>query len=219
MLELAHIAIAVSKVQAYGLVDINGGGAFVISGSTGTDPATDISLSDLIIDWPGGSPANVFCVELVQSTARVTMSGINCKNVAIGINYIFPNPGFMGDISLTNSQFASIAASAVNTYGDWTASGNTCNNVTLNCFVNNSGNLHLGVNTVLTTGAYFNNVAGTMQFDYLLYMNGSSAPVQSPGEVAGSSNATSGGLTGAVFNTTSTSYSGPINWSCKGLLQ
>jgi hypothetical protein len=49
--------ISVSHVQATGLVNINGGGAFQISGSTGTDPATDISLSDLIIDWPGGSPA------------------------------------------------------------------------------------------------------------------------------------------------------------------
>lgn len=58
------------------------------------------------------------------------------------INFIFPNPGFMTDFTLTNSQFSNITGSAVITNSNWTASGNTCNNVVQNCFVNNSaGNL------------------------------------------------------------------------------
>lgn len=250
--------ISVSNVQAYGLANASSGAAFFITGAETFNPATDITLSDLIIDWPGGSPTNVACIQLIQSTARVHMSNIHCSNVYVGIEFVSPSSGFMGDMSLVNSQFLNIQTNAVHTYGTWTASGNECNGVTLNCFLNQVGNLNLGLNTIISTGSYFNNTSGTMQFDYRAYANGSAAPVSSPGEVYGTSNATAGQLvvsfgrtfngspvcvasvidtvttagnpgayawvnsqtaTGVVFNLNFNTFNGPVNWSCRGLLQ
>lgn len=251
--------ISVSNVQAYGLANASGGAAFFITGAETFNPATDITLTDILVDWPSASPTNVACVSLIQSVARVNIKGLNCRNVYQGVNYVTPSVGFMGDISLTNSYFDTIQNSAVLTYGNWTASGNECKSVTVNCFVNQIGNLNLGINTVLSSGAYFNNIGGTMQFDYRAYAVGSSAPVTSPGEVYGQGNATAGQLavsygvtfngipvcipaivstasgpgtttvptvwivsattTGATFNTSSATYTGPITWSCRGLLQ
>jgi hypothetical protein len=134
------------------------------------------------------------------------MSGINCKNVAIGINFAFPNPGFMTDFTLTNSQFSNISGSAVIAYGNWTASGNSCDTVAQNCFVNQgTGNLNLGINTITNTGAYFQNTGGgTMQFDYHAYLTNAAAPTNSPGTLANVEAATAGSLTvnfSHTFNT------------------
>ena len=187
--------ISVSNVHAYGVANASGGAAFSITGAETFNPATDITLTNLIVDWPGGSPTNVACIQYIQSTARVNISNLNCRNVYEGINYVTPASGFMTDFTLSNSYFQNIQTTGVLTYGTWTITGTEFNTITGNAVLNQVGNTNLAGNTCVACGAYWNNIGGTMQFDYRAYLTNTIPQTNSPGAIGNVEAATSGSLT------------------------
>lgn len=187
--------ISVSHVQTESVGSSANPTAFQITGQDPTYPATDINISDVTIDWPGGSTSGYACIFIVQSTARVNLSNINCKNYYYAIYTAFPNLTAMNDFTLTGSQFANITGgSAIQTDGRWNIAGNAFNNITGNAILAQNGNVNLGLNACTSCGAYFNKTSGSFTFDYRAYIGNSGAPTLSPTTVGAIQNMTAGQL-------------------------
>ncbi len=93
-------------------------GVFV-KGATSTATATTLNLSDITVDYQGGSPIYEYCMQFVQYVSAVSISNLNCSNMWAGIAPSAPVPGSSGNFRLMNSQFTNIGTNGVETYGQW----------------------------------------------------------------------------------------------------
>jgi hypothetical protein len=187
--------IAVSHVQTESVGTSAIPSAIELSGNLAAYPLTDVNLSDITIDWPGGSTSGYACITMAQSIARVSMSGINCRNYYYAITNAFPDTTMMNDFVLNGSQIRNIAApSAITTNGRWTITDTSFNAITGNAIVAATGNAQLGNNTCNTCGAYFNKTGGTFTFDFRGYQGNVAQPTLSPAILSNTQAMTAGQL-------------------------
>jgi hypothetical protein len=193
--------IAVSHVQTESVGTSSIPSAIELSGNLAAYPLTDVNLSDITADWPGGSTSGYACITLAQSIARVNMSGINCRNYYYGITNAFPDTTIMNDFVLTNSQFSGITGTAaIQTNGRWLIAGNTFKSITSNAIVAATGNVQLGNNTCTSCGAYFNKTGGTFTFDFRGYQGNVAQPTISPAILSNTEAMTAGSLVVVFWN-------------------
>jgi hypothetical protein len=144
--------ISVSQVHAESLGNESGGWAIQVVGASAAAYAANINISDVNVDWPGGSPANVSCVSLAQSTIRVKIQSLICKNMYMGVAFIYPNPTVFNDISVTRSQFMNIQTNAILTYGRWRVDDSTFENIGMNGIYNCNGLTTVSNNIFISVG-------------------------------------------------------------------
>jgi len=101
--------------------------------------ATELSFSNISIDYPGGSPAGVSCMQFTQYVRLVTIQKLNCSNMWAGIIPYLPVQNGFQDYRLTNSQFTNISTNALVTFGGAGIFHNTFNGIGGDGIVNLSG--------------------------------------------------------------------------------
>jgi hypothetical protein len=125
-----------------------------IRGANSTTPASGIRLSNISIDYQGGSPAGYYCVQLVQYVSNVNIDNLNCSKMWAGIAPYLPASGAFDDFTVTNSQFTYIATNGIETYGQWNISNTSFGPIAGSGIVADSG-----VTTV--SGDTFTDIGGS----------------------------------------------------------
>ena len=124
-----------------------------VQGESQETSVSGLTLDDISIDYPGGSPANEYCMQFVQFVSNVNINRLSCSNMWAGIAPYLPDPASFSNFMVTGSQFANIATDAIQTYGSWSIFNDIFNSVRGNAIVNSSGVTAVG-------GDFFINIAG-----------------------------------------------------------
>jgi hypothetical protein len=121
-------------------------------GASETTSATGIRLSDISVDYQGGSPAAEYCMQFVQYVSGVHIENLSCSNMWIGIAPYLPASSMFNDFTVTNSQFTNIGTDAIDTYGGWKVLNTEFVSVSGNGIVNPFGVTTLEANTFVNIG-------------------------------------------------------------------
>ena len=140
-----------------------------VQGASATTSATRIILSNIVVDYPGGSPTDEYCMQFVQYVNSVTIQNLNCLSMWIGIAPYLPDSNFFTDFTVVNSHFRNVATDAIDTYGSWNILNSRFISIAGNGIVNPygvtavSGNtfLNIGGSDMLSTGGTFVESKGT----------------------------------------------------------
>jgi hypothetical protein len=124
--------IYVSNVEIIGTL----GWGIRVVGPASRAAASAINVSNVTVDYPGGSPATDYCMEFVQYVTDVKIAGLNCSNMWAGIAPYSPSVGIF---TINCSQFRNIATTAIETYGNWNISNTTFDSVGGSAILNNFG--------------------------------------------------------------------------------
>ena len=121
-------------------------------GASETTSATGIRLSDISVDYQGGSPAAEYCMQFVQYVSGVHIEDLSCSNMWIGIAPYLPASSMFNDFTVTNSRFRNIGTDAIETYGGWKVLHTEFVSVSGNGIVNPFGVTMLEANTFVNIG-------------------------------------------------------------------
>lgn len=138
---------------------------FNIQGRTPGTNVSGLTLSNIAIDYPGGSPTNEYCMQFEQYVSNVNINNLSCSHMWAGIAPYQPDPNTFTNFRVTNSQFDFIATDAIQTFGSWSIFSDTFVVVGGNAIVNPfgitavGGNVFTGVagSDMLSTGGTFVN--------------------------------------------------------------
>jgi hypothetical protein len=97
----------------------------------GADPylAQSITISNAVINYPGGSPPGTYCLQMISGVSNLTIQNLSCRNIWEGVYPISPTAGAMTNNTIAASSFANIANDAVTTYGSWTVANTVFSSV------------------------------------------------------------------------------------------
>lgn len=121
-------------------------------GASATSSASHLSFSDISVDYPGGSPADHYCMQFVQYVSGVNINNLSCSNMWAGIAPYLPDSATFSDFTLTKSQFSNIGTDAVTTYGNWKVFTSTFTSVAGNGILNPFGVTTVSTDTFLGIG-------------------------------------------------------------------
>jgi len=126
----------------------------VIQGASSSATVGGISLSNITVDYPGGSPAGIYCMVFVQYVLVVNVQNLTCSNIWAGIAPYDVVSGAFDNFSVSNSDFTNIATNAIESYGSWTVTDST--------FTGIGGDGILNIGGVATvSGNVFTNIGGS----------------------------------------------------------
>jgi hypothetical protein len=112
---------------------------FYVEGASQINLASELTLSDISVDYPGGSSASHYCMQFALYVSKVTISDLHCSGMWAGISPLLPDTATFGGFSVTNSEFSGIATDAIMTYGSWKISTSTFTDIFGNAVVNPYG--------------------------------------------------------------------------------
>jgi hypothetical protein len=130
---LSHISISNAIVRSPSAWGIN------VQGANATTPATALTLTNITVDYPGGSPPDEFCLQFVQYVSDVNISNLNCSNMWAGIAPYQPISGAFSDFTVMGSTFNDIASNGIEAYGQWHIFQTTFGSIAGNAIVSDSG--------------------------------------------------------------------------------
>jgi hypothetical protein len=87
--------------------------------------AQSVSISNALINYPGGSPSGMFCVQMFKAVSALTIQNLDCRNMWGGVYPNVPTAGKMTNNTIAASSFSNIANDAVYAYGSWTVANTT----------------------------------------------------------------------------------------------
>jgi len=125
-----------------------------VKGASSATPATAVTLSNITVEYEGGSPTVGYCLQFVEYVSNVNINNLNCSNMVSGIAPVAPASGAFGNFTVKNSQFTKIATDGINTYGQWSISDTSFGSIAGNGIVAFSG-----VTTI--SGDTFTNIGGS----------------------------------------------------------
>jgi hypothetical protein len=145
--EIAVNHLVVSSPWVWGLA-VHGNAPYV---------AQSITISNAVINYPGGSPPGTYCVQMIKGVSDLTIQNLICQNMWDGVYPINPTAGAMTNNTIAASSFSNIANDAVIAYGSWTVANTAFSFVNGCAIVSTSG--------VTTLSAdQFNNGSGCNTF-------------------------------------------------------
>jgi len=118
--------------------------------------AQSVSISNALINYPGGSPWGTSCVQMFKAVSALMIQNLDCRNMWAGAYPIAPTAGSMTN-TIAASNFSNIANDAVIAYGSWTVA-NTIFSFVKGCAIVSTS----GVTTL--SGDQFNNGSGCNSF-------------------------------------------------------
>jgi hypothetical protein len=110
-----------------------------VQGASSTTPATSLNLSDITVEYPGGSPIAEYCMQFVQYVSAVNINNLNCSNLWAGIAPYLPAFGAFNDFTVTNSHFTNVATNGIETFGQWSVVDNRFESIAGSGIVADSG--------------------------------------------------------------------------------
>ena len=131
-----------------------------VQGANSTTPANQIHISNVSIDYSGGSPADEYCLQFVQYVSDVSISNLNCSNMWAGIRPYLPSSGAFTGFRAADSEFTKIATNAIETYGHWNVMNSTFDSVAGNGIYNPFGVTEVSGNTFTNIGGSDLDAAG-----------------------------------------------------------
>ena len=137
-----------------------------ISGAGVSESCTVVNLSNIIINYSGGSPSSYYGIQFVAYVADVSMSNIFITGMWAGIAPNTPESGFVNDFRIVNSQFTNIATNAIESYGRWNVSNCSFIAITETALLNDSGVMFVSNNTFASVGTNLYSNGGTFAFGY-----------------------------------------------------
>jgi hypothetical protein len=118
--------------------------------------AQSVSISNALINYPGGSPSGTSCVQMFKAVSALTIQNLDCRNMWAGVYPVAPTAGAMTN-TIAASNFSNIANDAVIAYGSWTVADTIFSFVKGCAIVSTSG-------VTILSADQFNNGSGCNSF-------------------------------------------------------